>query len=508
MDLKKVIERRHPEYDGLVKHWNFLEATYKGGRSWFEENLFQYHKEGTNEHKDRLCRAYRFNHTREIVNLVNKYTFRGEVKRQEEPIKELGEFWKKATRDGRSIEQFMQQADIKSSTFGRIWIVVDSNLGEAGAISVADQKASGSQVYAYIVPPTHMLDMGFGDDGELLWALIYEPKRDDDDPFTSSGCIQKRWRIWTKEKWFLIAEVAEGTKMKYVIEEEGDNALGVVPIVALDALGNHESDYSSPALINDIAYLDRAVANYLSNLDAIIQDQTFSQLAIPAQNLAPGEDDYQKMVEMGTKRVFVYDGEGGGGPFYLSPDVKQAHLIVDVISKIINEIYHSVGVAGERTKADNSQGIDNSSGVAKAYDFERVNSLLAAKSRALQKAENEIARLVLLYSGQDVSVSDDLQLVKYPESYDVRGLTEEFSISERLMLVEAPDAVRREQMRALVDKLFPHLKADIRREIEKELEDYPASPEPVGLSPSFAIQSNEQVSEEDDSRSAQQWTSK
>ncbi|MFP3427184.1 hypothetical protein, partial [Pseudoalteromonas sp. SIMBA_162] len=84
-------------------------------------------------------------------------------------------------------------------------------------------------------------------------------------------------------------------------------------------------------------------------------------------------------------------------------------------------------------------------------------------------------------------------------------MTEEFSISERLMLIEAPDVVRREQMRALIDKLFPHLKADIRREIEKELESYPAAPEPVGLSPSFALQSEEQEPEEDDSSSAQQW---
>ena len=52
-------------------------------------------------------------------------------------------------------------------------------------------------------------------------------------------------------------------------------------------MGQSESPYFSPSLIDDIAYLDRAVANYLSNLDAIIQDQTFSQLAIPVQSLLP-----------------------------------------------------------------------------------------------------------------------------------------------------------------------------------------------------------------------------
>lgn len=479
MNLQDVIKRRHPEYQDTVAHWEFLEATYKGGRDWFDQNIFRYHKEGNKEFTDRLSRAYRFNHTREIVNLVNKYVFRGEVKRQDDPTPALGEFWKRATRDGRTIQQFMRQADVKASTFGRVWIVVDSNLEDGEAISVADQKTGGSQTYAYIVPPTHMLDMGFGEDGEMLWALIYEPVRDDDDPFESTGDVKKRWRIWTRNEWFLISERKSGTSVTYGIDQQGSNRLGVVPIFALDALGNHESPYSSPALINDVAYLDRAVANYLSNLDAIIQDQTFSQLAIPAQNLMPGDDDYKKMLEMGTKRVFVFDGEGGQGPFYLSPDVKQANLILQVIGKIINEIYHSVGVAGERTKEDNSKGIDNSSGVAKAYDFERVNSLLSAKSRSLEQAENEMARLVLLYAGEEKEVSDDFQYVTYPENYDVRGLMDEFSVCERLALIDAPKTVMREQMRTLVNKLFPHLKDDLRAQIESELKTFGNHDEPA-----------------------------
>lgn len=40
------------------------------------------------------------------------------------------------------------------------------------------------------------------------------------------------------------------------------------------------------------------------------------------------------------------------------PIRKQAELIITSIKQIINEIYHSVGVAGERTKQDNSL-IDN-----------------------------------------------------------------------------------------------------------------------------------------------------
>jgi hypothetical protein len=230
--------------------------------------------------------------------------------------------------------------------------------------------------------------------------------------------------------------------------------------------------YSSQSMIDDIAYLDRAVANYLSNLDAIIQDQTFSQLAMPAQGVLPGEDAYTKLLDMGTKRIFLYDGESNSAPFYLSPDVKQAELILSVINKVINEIYHTVGLAGERTKDDNAQGIDNSSGVAKLVDFERVNALLTSKADSLELVENKIASIVAAWAGE--KVKDDL--VSYPDTFDVRGLYEEFDISTRLMLVDAPKSVRQEQMKSVLDKLFPQLAADLRKKMENEIKNWPADP--------------------------------
>lgn len=506
MDLQKLVKRRHPEFKGKLTHWQFLHATYQGGRDWFDQHIFRYLKEGDSEFKDRKSRAYRFNHTREIVNLVNKYVFRGDITRKKDAETAVLDFWKRTTRDGICIDEFMRQADIESSIYGRIWIVVDStHKGEA--VSKADERKHGSQTYAYVVPPTHMLDMGTDDDGQLLWMLLYEPTRDDDDPFESSGAIEDRWRLWTRNEWFLFElsnEKGPDGEPLVVERDRGVNHLGEVPVVPLDAMVCHESRYSSPALINDIAYLDRAVANYLSNLDAIIQDQTFSQLAIPAQNMMPGDKEYNQMVAMGTNRVFVFDGgEGGSGPFFLSPDVKQAHLILEVVGKIINEIYHSVGVAGERTKEDNSKGIDNSSGVAKAYDFERVNSLLASKSSALQRAENRISRLAAMYAGVETDV--DYHVVDYPKSYDVRGLTDEFAVAEQLSLIDAPETVRREQMRSLIDKLFPNLTDDVRAAIEKELEKFPASPD---LLPGMPPLPQQQPKQEDEDASTQQdqWT--
>lgn len=478
--LRALIERRHPEYDENADHWDFLEDTYEGGREWFKENIFRYIKEGDTEFADRLARAYRFNHSREVVDLLNKYLFKQNVNRNEKDAPEsVKKFWKKATRNGLGIKDLSRQISKKSSIYGRIGIVIDNTAGVTGPVlSKADEKKKGVRTYAYIVGPEQLLDYAFDDEGELNWVLIQECVRDDADPLTSSGEEVERYRLWSKTDWKLYQEVKEGRKKVVKLIDSGVHDLGIVPVVLADNIITDE-EYCAPALIDDIAYLDRAVANYLSNLDAIIQDQTFSQLAMPAQNVLPGEDNYTKLTEMGTKRIFLYDGESNTQPFYLSPDPKQAQMILEVINKIITEIYHTVGLAGERTKQDNAMGIDNSSGVAKAFDFERVNALLSAKADSLEVVENKVAAIVAKWNGEELS--DDL--VSYPDDFDTRGLYDEFDIAARLMLIDAPDVVRQEQMKAVLDKLFPQLGKALRSKMEKELKDWPADPAELTTNP-------------------------
>jgi hypothetical protein len=465
--LRALIERRHPMYDESIEHWNFLQATYDGGRAWFKENLHRYHKEGDKDFEDRLERAYRFNHTREVVDLVNKYLFKQHVYRSDDAPESVKAFWKSCTKAGLGIDEFMRQVSSRSSTLGRVGIVVDSNMPSGMNLSQAEAKRQGFKTYAYTITTTQMLDFAFDEHGQLRWILIHEVFRDDETP-QSSGKLVDRYRLWTTTEWKLYEERVEGRKKVIVLVEEGVHNLGRVPVIFANSFVTDE-EYAPPSLINDIAYLDKAVANYLSNLDAIIQDQTFSQLVMPAQNVLPGEDDYVKIQEMGSKRVFLFDGEGGGKPEYISPDPKQAQIILETINKIIGEIYHSVGLAGERTKQDNSMGIDNSSGVAKAYDFERVNALLASKADALELVENQLVELVCLWNK---TAAPEKSMVEYPDDFDTRGLYDEFDIAGKLLLIEAPQSLRQEQMKLVVKKLFPQLAEKKLKEIESEIEEW------------------------------------
>lgn len=493
--LRAFYERRHPEYATNVAHWRFLRACYNGGRNWFTENIFRYIKEGDKEFTDRIARAYRFNHTREVVDLVQKYLFKANIARNvEEAPSEVIDFWNSSTLSGLGINQFIRQAGTGSSISGRVAIVVDNNMpSTVGPISVKQAKALKARVYAYIVQTENILDYAWDEDGDggLLWVKLREYTRNDADPFNDDGEVVERQRLWTRTDWTLLELVtiqpatgrSQATQETRIIET-GEHNLGVVPVVFMDHVMT-DNAYFVPSLIEDIAYLDRAVANYLSNLDAIIQDQTFSQLAIPAQNLMPGDDGYDKVLDFGTKRIFVYDAGAGSSasPKYLSPDPKQAGVILSVINKIINEIYHTIGLAGERTKEDNAVGIDNSSGVAKAYDFERVNSLLLSRAAICERVENKIVELVMLWHQK---AAPDQDLVTYPDTFDVMRLSDELVTAETLGKIDAPKEVRREQMNALVDKMFPQLKADLRKKITEGVNDWLENADVALTPPSIA----------------------
>lgn len=511
-----LLSRKHPDYDNYVDQWQMFEDTYRGGRQWFDKHIHQYHKEGEDEFKTRVKRAYRFNHPKEVVDLVGKYIFRAKINRKEDAPDALKQFWKKCSLRGWPIEEMMPVLNKWASVFGRIWVVVDatdlSGLDkEAKNLTSRDLIDAGYRNWCYWVRPQDALDMEYNEkDGQLEWILIRESYRvNASDPLKPNGGQRYRYRIWDREKSQLYVYKGDGSKGDQLVPQDPVyHGLGQVPVLPLDNITSNE-DYVSESLIADIAYLDKAVANYLSNLDAIIQDQTFSQLAMPAQSLIMGEDEdgtkgRQQVIELGKKRVFLFDGESKQPPFYLSPDPKQAELIITAIKQIINEIYHSVGVAGERTKQDNSQGIDNSSGVAKAYDFDRVNSLLSNKGRTLQRFENALCRMVLTWDGKPFD--QEQEWVDYPDTFDVRDFADELNISERLELITTPLLLRQHQLKRAVDKIYPSMEEDVRTKLYAaidEMEDTMDLLSKVGSDPSVSNNAlpNEQNQGDDDNDS-------
>ncbi|EEO1593426.1 hypothetical protein EP99_24710, partial [Salmonella enterica subsp. enterica serovar Enteritidis] len=72
-----------------------------------------------------------------------------------------------------------------------------------------------------------------------------------------------------------------------------------------------------------------------------------------------------------------------------------------------------------------------------------------------------------------VELDEDHSLIAYPESFDIRGLTDEFAVAEKLSLLQAPDSVRRHQMEMLIEKVFPNISEAMQKEFQKDLLKFP-----------------------------------
>ncbi|MFH4280366.1 hypothetical protein WAJ29_19945, partial [Acinetobacter baumannii] len=66
--------------------------------------------------------------------------------------------------------------------------------------------------------------------------------------------------------------------------------------------------------------------------------------------------------------------------------------------------------------------------------------------------------------------------VSYPDNFDTRGLYDEFDIAARLMLIDAPETIRRHQMESIVEKLFPQLSKALKDEMLRDLKNWPTDP--------------------------------
>lgn len=451
-----LIQRRLPGHDVLSGEWEFFCKSYLGGLAYIDTNLFQYFKEGDEEFARRKARAYRENHCRRIVDLINSYLFKKEAVRDTTNTLALA-FHDNIDGKGKSIAQFMKIVSQWASVFGRIFIVVDKP-------KLPEEETTGTQKdninpkakpYCYVVFPQDVLDYSLDEYGDLKWILIREYSRDDESPFNHDNGIETKYRLWMPGVCYLFND-------KGIEIDTYDTGLKIVPILYVD--NEAGGTYSGTSLLNDIAYLDRSIFNNWSRLDVIVNEQTFSQLIFPIEGLPPEiiEDTKlrEKFLQLAVNRVILYSASAGSPPAFISPDASQADFILRMIERQVKQLYSSLGMeneVGEHTQ--------QASGVAKAYDFDKLSKLLASKADNLEEAETKINKIFSEWISVPIEVITD-----YPDEFDVRSLADELAVATELVLLNISESFMKEVMKAVVRKAMPKLEDDTMKTIMDEID--------------------------------------
>ena len=462
MTKNNLLDNRHPEYAESSSFWEFLYQSYRGGKAFSEgKHLHRFPKETDLNYKERTARADRVNFTRQIVDLFTQYVNKESVKRDYDSVPDyINTFWNDTDLKGTSVESFIRDLSVKLALYGTYYAFIDKPAIQVS--SKAEEQILGVRPYVYTISPLDVLDYVTDSvTGVITQVLIRERTRGSVDltQTRESNGYSERFRLWLKAEAGVIWQLYQKSdKGEVQFLDDGFVNIPRIPILKLERTGG--------SLVDDVADLDKKVWNYTSLLDQIVYDQTFSTLTVPWSDEV--DNFYKKWeVTLGTKSILPYPPESSP-PSFISPDASQGLLLLEAIDRRIAQIYQLKNLQDTVGNSQKNQPNRAVSGVAKGYDFEKLNAGLALFADDLEKAEFEILKLVSMWQG----ITDTLDggIVDYPETFDIKTLVQEATEYQLLSSSVNSDTYRKALQKALVQKASPKLDPLIMTEVIGEID--------------------------------------
>lgn len=454
-DITEAVLHKHPDFVRWEKIYKFFEESYTGGHEYISGgHLFKHTFEDNEGHKDRLERAYYYNYCAPVVNTYNSFIYGQDVDRDygslaDNPLFEM--FLKNADKQGNGYEEVCRTGSKWASATGiQFWLI------DKPAVPAATRKEEiDNELYPYIVrlSPRCVLDWGLDTYGNPVWIKVKEGA-EDRQTFDAKEQKVERYRIWYRDRWELYEVTKSDTGSgKAVKVDEGEHPVGEVPIVPVVHVS--ECPMSGISLIEDIAYVNRAIYNWCSLLDEILYRQTFSQLVMPEDPKSPISDQ-----ALGTARGLGFPPEARHAPHFISPDASQAAVISEQIKDGVEEIYRLASLEG-------GSGVEkDASGISKAYDFTLTNNTLVSKAINMEDAETRALRIWAKW----LEIDDPGVNIAYAREYDIIKLSEELENAIKAKTMNISQTFDKEMKKRVVHRMLPRLADDMKKQIEQEID--------------------------------------
>lgn len=457
----KINERTHPLYDKYLSEWEFYIQSALGGKDYCnnEDNLFTHRLEDqAGDYDDRQERVYYLNFCNLVCSIYADYIFKEKIRRPSNST--LDDFRKNVDGRGTDINTFMNQVSWLSSVYGQIHIVVDAPYAEDMNVPLHVYKENKNRFdpYVVLVTPQDLRDWSVDKFGNLNWVLIRSKGYEDIDP-----------RVGRKDAttYSLIArDYWERYDARGNLLNSGENPLGEVYMTTCYN-SDANIDLIGESLITDISRVNRIMYNWCSNIDEMIERQTFSQLVMPEDphaELHETAEGGDPLKAIGTSSIFTFPADAGQPPQFISPDRQQIDAIWKMIENHKDLIYE---LAGLGTVGSSSKFLSQRSGISQAYQFLSITASLAKKASKLERAENNIDRLVLLWKAQ----GEAEEKVEYPSQFDVLSLTETMQTAFQIAAQNFSTTLNIELLKNLAKKAAPVLPEETLNQIYAEIEE-------------------------------------
>ena len=398
------IEYQHPDYENNVNRWEFYVRSYMGGEDYRDGSyLTSYLNEDKNAYSRRLALTPLDNHCRNVVHVYSSFLWRVAPTRNfagMEGSADLEAFIKDANLDGQNFNSFMREAQIWSSVYGHVWLMMDKPQSNAG--TRAEEMAQEIRPYVTLITPENVYDWRWERQPSGRHELVYLKIRESVDRVDGTTTVT-HFREWYKDRIRLIRY--DGADAALL--EEIENPIGKIPAVNLPAnrsvvRGMGISD------ISDIAYMQQAIYQELSEIEQLIRISNHPTLV----------KTYETDASAGAGAVINIseDSDAGLKPYQLQPSGANLDAIrASITDKIesINRMAHMGAVRGTEAILQ--------SGVAMQTEFQMLNAKLSEKADILELAEEQLWMFYCLWQGHDPHEVE----ISYPDSFDIRDYESE-----------------------------------------------------------------------------------
>ena len=430
----KNLEYQHPDYDANQDRWEFYLRSYAGGQEYKNGSyLTGYQNESENEYARRISLTPIDNHCRNVVHIYSSFLWRVPPVRVYNSLDAnpaLDAMVKDADLDGMSLNSFMKQAQIWSSVYGNVWILVDKP--ESNATTRAEELEQEIRPYLSLFTPENVFDWQFERTPSGRFELTYLKLRESVDR-EDATTIVSYFRIWRKD----VIQHWKSDGDRETMMEEKENPLGTIPAVFLPANRSNTRAVGISDL-SDISYMQRAIYQELSEIEQLIRISNHPSLVKTF--------DTDASAGAGAVINVPDDSAEAMKPFLLQPSGNNIQQIRESIKdkvEAINRMAHMGAVRGTEAITQ--------SGVAMQTEFQMLNAKLSEKADLLELAEEQMWRFVCRW----LDVTPDVE-VFYPDSFDVRDYEKELLFLQQMKA----SGVRSSTLQQEVDKQIAGLVLD------------------------------------------------
>lgn len=432
--------------------------------------LDRYPREDTPKFEARKRVANYLNYVEPLTDLKISYMLRKPFTRQNEPEKVAA--WRQNIDGvGTRWDDMRPTIAVNTALVGWAPLLIDRPEADPGTSKAQAQQL---QLDTYIVrqlAPANLLEWEERD-GRFLWVKVRTSRTElhswDGDPVQID-----EYSIWYPDH-VVRYEVRRPAGKEPIVSAAMVISHGFkrVPIAVFrhKRMPTHVSCVMGMPMHAQVSRVARRLFNLTSEFDEHIRSQVFAILVLAgmAPTIQGGE------LTIGTSNSVPLDPMATQKHYYLAPPADVAATLEKRSESTIQEMFRM----GRTEFTRPSGGV--TSAESRMYEFAQTNRAIADYAGEFARGETDVAQIV----GAAENVSDD-ELDKYatvaPTDFDVEDLVADLeSAADALAMNLGPTATKAIKQR-VVDRVLPQLPPDLRKAVEKDLDEAAKAPPPAPI---------------------------